>query len=207
MRFPGVKGQFGTRDLTFRADGTIASISAPQLVLPEQWQRSYLKFQNVSNNIMYVEFGSARAHATLTSGAVTAVTVDNGGFGFTLPPNVEFLGGGGGGNTTRVGTLDPFGPAPQEYGKPAQAHAVLTAGVVTSIVIDDPGSNYLVAPYVRLTNNPLDFIGCADPSLNSGTGCILYPGDWLTDEHMSVPTDQMAVFCATISSPFFCRYM
>lgn len=204
MRFPGVKGQIGTRDLTYRADGTITSGTLPQLLLPEQWERSYFKFQNVSTAIMYMEFGSARAHCALTGGAVTSFTIDNAGFGFTVPPKVHFYGGGNGGNSAVIGTGDPFGPAPNH---PAKARAVLTAGAVTSIVIDDPGINYKAAPYVRLVNNNLDFIGCADPSVNSGSGAIIYPGQWFTDEHLSVPTDQMALFCATATAPFFCRYL
>lgn len=203
MRLPGVKGQIGTRDLTFRADSTIASGSAPQLVLPESWQRSFFQFQNLhATAVMYLEFGSARAHATLTSGVVTSITVDNGGFGFTVPPTVTFLGGGNGGNTAVIGTGDPFGPAPNS---PAKAHAVLTAGVVTSIVIDDGGSNYKAAPYVRLVNSNLDFIGCAAPA--AGVGMAVAAGVLITDKDLTVPTDQVAVFCATSTAPFFCRYM
>src|ERR1700690_1260785 len=112
MRMPGIRGQIGTRDLTFRADGTIASASVPQLVMPESWERSFWQFQNISTAIMYLEFGSARAHCALTTGAVTSITVDNGGFGFTVPPRVHFLGGGNGGNSAVLGTGDPFSPAP-----------------------------------------------------------------------------------------------
>lgn len=204
MRMPGIRGQIGVRDLTFRADSTIASASVPQLILPESWQRSFFEFQNISTATMFLEFGSARAHCGLTSGAVSSITVDNGGFGFTIPPTVEFLGGGNGGNSAVIGTGDPFGPAPNS---PAKAHAVLTAGVVTSIVIDDPGSNYKAAPYVRLVNSNLDFIGCADPSIGSGSGMTVFPGILITTKDLTVPTDQVAVFCATISSAFFCRYM
>lgn len=204
MRLPGVRGQIGTRDLSFRADGTIASATLPQLVLPEAWQRSFFQFQNLSTHTMFLEFGSARAHCALTSGAVTSITVDNGGFGFTIPPTVQFLGGGNGGNTAVIGTGDPFGPAPNH---PAQAHAVLTAGAVSSIVIDDPGIGYQAVPYVRLVNSNLDFIGCADPSIGGGSGMSVAAGVLITDKDLTVPTDQVAVFCGTISSAFFCRYM
>lgn len=205
MRLPGVRGQIGTRDLTFRADGKIVSGSAPQLILPESWQRSYFLLQNTSTTAtMWLEFGSARAHATLTSGVVTSVTVDNGGFGFTVPPTVEFLGGGNGGNTAVIGTGDPFGPAPN---KPAKATAVLAGGVVTSITINDGGSGYQAAPYVRLINSNLDFIGCADPSIGGGSGMSLIPQASITDEDVSVPTEQVSVFCTTANAPYFCRYL
>ena len=209
MRMPGTRGQLGTRDLSYRADGTVLSATLPQLILPEQWQRAHLKFQNTSTATMYLEFGSARAHCALTNGQVSSITIDNGGFGFTIPPLVEFLGGGGDSNSTRIGTIDPYGPSPNigPRNRPSQGHAVLTGGAVSSIEIDDPGNGYLVAPYVRIINNPLDFIGCADPSAGSGSGCILYPSQWFTDEQLTVPTEQIAVFCATLSAPFFCRYL
>lgn len=135
---------------------------------------------------------------------MNSFSITNAGFGFTIPPKIEFLGGGAGENTTRIGTIDPFGPAPPH---PAKAHALLTAGAISSIVLDDPGIGYLVAPYVRITNSPLDFIGCADPSIGGGSGCIIYPAQWFTDEHLVVPTEQIAVFCATLAAPYYCRYM
>lgn len=201
---PGTRGQIGTRDLTFRADGTITSGSLPQLILPEQWQRSFFQFCNVSNSPMYLEFGSARAHCALTNKGVSSITVDNGGFGFTRPPMVQFLGGGSGDNTSRIGTIDPFGPAPDH---PAQAHCTLSGGAVNAIIIDDPGIGYLVSPYVRITNDPLDFVGCADPSSGSGSGLLLQSGQIITENELIVPTDQVAVFCATATAPFFCRYL
>jgi hypothetical protein len=209
MRFPGTRGQLGTRDLSYRADGTVLSATLPQLILPEQWQRAHLKFQNTSTATMYLEFGSARAHATLTNGQVTSVTMDNQGFGFTLPPRVEFLGGGGDSNSTRIGTGDPYGPSPNiaPRNRHAKAHANVVGGAITSISIDDPGNGYLVAPYVRLTNSPLDFIGCADPSVGGGSGCILYPSQWFLDEDLTVPTEQVALFCGTLGATYFCRYL
>ncbi len=210
MRLPGSKGQFGTRDLTFRADGSTNSDNTkPKLILPEGIQRSYVSFQNISVQPMYLEFGSARATASLTGTGVSSCSITNGGFGFTRPPLVSFLGGGyaqGQGsapNTAFIPYGDPYFPSPDH---PAQGRCVLTAGVVTSIVIDDPGIGYIAAPYVRITNDPLDLVGCADPSLNSGTGLLLYPAQSLYDAHISVPTDQMAVFCATASQAYFCRY-
>lgn len=211
MRLVGSKGQLGTRDLTFRADGTTSSdVAKPKLIVPEQAGRAFMLFQNISVQPMYVEFGSARATATLSGTGIASCTVANGGFGFTRPPLIEFLGGGyaqgmaSGPNTAFVPYGDPFFPSPD---LPARARCVLTAGVVTSIVVDDPGTGYIAAPYVRITNDPLDLVGCADPSLNSGTGLLLYPGQNTYDAHVSVPTEQMAVFCATASQAYFCKYL
>lgn len=204
MRLPGTPGQIGKRDNVFRADGAIASGSAPQLVLPEQWQRAMFLFQNLhASASMFLEFGSARAHATLSSGGVSSVTIDNAGFNFTKPPLVEFLGGYGA-NSAAIGSKDPFCPAPSH---PAAGHATLSGGSVASIVIDDPGAGYLTAPYVRITNNPLDFQGCADPSAGGGTGILLIAGATLTFENTVCPTDPVAVFCSTISAPFACVYI
>jgi hypothetical protein len=204
MRMPGSRGQLGLRDaLTYRADGTIASGSAPQLILPEAPERCFLDWQNLSGVNMWLEFGSARAHAVLTNGIVTSVVMDNVGFGFTLPPRIEFLGGGTAGIIGYSGSGQPGSPAPSKH---AKGHALLSGGTVGSIVIDDGGAKYQNAPYVRITNDPKDPFGCADPSIGGGTGRLMFPGASLYDAHISVPTDQMAVFCGTATSPFFCRY-
>lgn len=81
---------------------------------------------------------TATAHATLgtggTAGEVAGITVDTGGntYGGTAPA-VTLTGGGGTGAT---------------------AHAVLTAGVVSSIVVDNAGSGYTSAPTVTVAAPP-----------------------------------------------------
>lgn len=80
----------------------------------------------------------ATAHATLGTGAnagqAAGVVVDNGGSLYTAPPPVTFTGGGIGGS----GVVAPT------------AHAVLTAGVVSAIVLDTPGSGLTGAPTVAV---------------------------------------------------------
>jgi len=166
--------------------------------------------QNISDTAMYFEFGSARASATLTSGGVSACTILNAGFGFTYPPIVEFVGGGNSGNGLNLGVGYPNQNAPS---RPAKAHCVLTSdgygagkSKISSIVIDDPGAGYAVAPYVRLINDPNDAYGCADPSLSSGSGFVLYPGQSLYEAHSVVTTDQISVWCSATTKKFFCRY-
>ncbi len=61
---------------------------------------------------------------------VGSFTVTNGGTGYTSPPAVALTGGGGTGAT---------------------AHAVLTGGVVTSIVVDTAGEGYTSPPAVAFT--------------------------------------------------------
>src|SRR5215472_8286669 len=119
MKLVGVGDQH-KRDFSFFADGVILSTSAPQLILPEHTSRSALWLQNSSSATMWFGIGSARATCTIAGGAINAVTVVNGGFGFTRPPIVQFLGGGitpGGGNftpnTSYVGAGGPGFPSPQ----------------------------------------------------------------------------------------------
>ena len=194
----------------FRFDGTTASAVAPQLILPYASPRSSLSIQNTSANVLWLEFGSARATATVSNGSVTAVTVVNGGFGFTYPPLVTFMGGSADpGNGWFLGIGYPGHPAPS---RPAQAHAVLTAGVVTSIVVDDGGLGYsnnanpLSAPYVLLTNDPQDPFGCASPyGGGSGSGYKLAAGATWYEAYSLVPTEQVAVWGATGPSTYACR--
>ena len=67
------------------------------------------------------------ATATVTSGFVTAVTVNSGGSGYAAAPVVKLSGGGGTGAT---------------------ATATISGGVVTGITVTAPGSGYTSAPTV-----------------------------------------------------------
>ena len=67
------------------------------------------------------------ATATVTSGFVTAVTVNSGGSGYAAAPVVKLSGGGGAGAT---------------------AAASISGGVVTGITVTAPGSGYSSAPTV-----------------------------------------------------------
>jgi hypothetical protein len=210
VRYPSLSGQAG-RHPSFPADGKIASATLPQLILPDQPSRAFLHFQNTSSAIMWFGFGSARATCTISGGAVATFTITNPGFNFTRPPSVTFLGGGQGTgngviptNTSYVGAAGPQFPAPASV---AQAHAVLTGGAVTSIVLDFGGSGYVQPPLVFLQNDPLDPLGAFDPSYNSGSGFQLYPGNSIYEAGNMVETGPLAVFCATLNSTFACRYM
>lgn len=213
----GLSGQQrGT--LLYDASGTISVGGQSQLALPVALSRCYLFIENLHNtSALRVEIGSARATAALTSGAVSSVTVTNGGFGFTYPPLIEFLGGGRMGTGALLGCGQPDYPSPgfSEGGglpaisgdHPAKAHAVLTAGVVTSIVIDDPGQGYLQAPYVRMFNDPRDPFGVADPNYGSAvSGIVLNPAGSETFENNVCPTDAISVFGATTGQPFTIKY-
>jgi hypothetical protein len=195
---------------SYRADGALASSVTPLLVLPQAISRSSMLVMNISGTPMFLEHGCARALVTITAGAVTAITVTNGGFGFTRAPTVEFVGG----DATYVanaawngrglpGAQSPSGPTAQ----PAMAHAVLTGGVVTSIVIDNPGAGYVNPPEVLLTNAVNDPFGCADPSLTAGSGVLLVPGGGsMYINGTTCYTDAVALW-GTAAAKFTVEYM
>ena len=198
------------QDFLYAFDGAVTTGGDPQLILARSMARSYLLLQNTSNGPLWFEIGFGRATATLSTGGVSSVTVNNAGFGFTKPPIVKFLGGGlpasfgqpPGGSTSYLGLNQPNGPSPSH---PAQGHAVLTGGAISSIVVDDPGSGYVIAPYVQLIGSDLDPYGCAVPSATSG---ILVPsGGSLEWNGTCCPTDPVAVFGATTAQSFLARMM
>lgn len=201
-------GQQRRHDYGYRADGLTLSGSLPQLVLAESLSRSTFFFQNLSDTDMYLEFGSARAHAVLTAGVVTSVVVDNQGFNFSLTPVIECMGGGG--QVPAVGVAQPGYPSPQAAytaaGRPASLRANLVGGKVTSISIDDPGSGYLAAPFVFIRNQMNDPAGCADPSVNSGSGILLHPSASYSESPTICTTDSVAVFCSAPNKAFTCRW-
>jgi hypothetical protein len=217
MILPGARGQ-QNRDLMFDASGTIASGGTAQLLLPEVKSRSLLFIQNIdSAHDLVVEFGGARATATLTNGVVTSVSVTNAGFGYTFPPEVEFLGGGNSGNPPWLGAGLPGYPAPGDPAyvaaryfdlsgqKAAKGHATLSGGAVSAIVIEDGGKGYSVAPFVRITNALQDPVGAAIPSATSGI--LLAHGQSLYFNGPACPTDQISIFGATTSTPFTVKWI
>jgi hypothetical protein len=218
MYLPNTAMQSGLHR-AFRADGSIAS-SSPLLILPQAVSRSMLMVQNISANVMYLEHGCARAHATISGGVVNTITMDNVGFGFTLPPTVQFLGGFG---PTIAGPAGWNGKGQNGYPQPtgfnttgttvltnahAKGVAVLSGGTVASITILFGGYGYINPPEIILTNHPDDPFGCADPSVSSGTGVYLAAsGGAYYINGTSTWTDAVALYCATSTSKFTAEYM
>jgi formylglycine-generating enzyme required for sulfatase activity len=75
----------------------------------------------------------ASAVATISNGAVVSILVSDGGSGYSAPPGVTFVGGGGTGAT---------------------ASAELLEGMVTNISIQAAGSGYASAPFVAIDPPP-----------------------------------------------------
>lgn len=204
----GIRGQTFS-DRLFDAGGTISSGGTAQLLLPVAITRSSLIIENISDTAMFLEFGSARATSSLTSGTVSSCSVTNAGIGFSRPPIVTFLGGLlSNRQSSPTYSLQglPDWPSPQN---PAQAHCVMTGAVgsqtVASIAIDNPGSGYAYPPYVLLTNDPLDPFGSAVPSATVGMELIAGGGSY-TPNGSVCTTDQISIYCATTGKAFVCKY-
>lgn len=197
VQTPGIRGQTQLDDL-IPFDGTIASGGTAQLLVPQQPRRLFLEFWNTSDTVMSLGIGPAQATPTVTNGGVASVAVTNGGVGYTVAPQVVFLGGVVAGD---------YKTAPQH---PAAAHAVLSGSAVNSIVVDDPGAGYLTAPLVYLMN-PLPKLGGGAYVTTATTGIIVPPvsatllSGWSTRGMLLVPSSAISVFCATSSKTFVCK--
>jgi hypothetical protein len=191
-------------DYMYDASGSITAGGTAQLVLAQSPARSLLFVQNQSNATLWIDIGSARATATVSAGTVTGCTITNAGFNFTRPPVVMFMGGGRGpnNNTSFLGGNQPNYPSPPDN---ATGHAVLSGSTVGSIVIDHGGSGYQCAPYVFMYNSDLDPYGCAIPS--AGVGIELVAGQSIVFNATCCPTDPVAIFGASTSLTFCCKWM
>lgn len=203
----GIRGQ-GTLSNLYRFDGTTLA-ARPKLVLPNLGPRSSMLLENISDTLMWAEIGGARATATLTGGVVTSCSVANAGFNYTLPPRVQFLGGGRYPNGLMKGVAYPGAVSPSNI---ATAHCVMADDgygtstlKVSSIVIDNGGAGYAVAPMVVLLNDPNDPLGCADPRAGgSGSGFLVYPANMPPQAPLVVTTDPVAIWANADSKAYFC---
>ena len=217
MYFPGTKNQ-GRYDSMYDASGVIADGGSPQLILPQMPSRSLLWIVNLSGHMMFAEIGPARGKATISGGVVTGIAVTNAGFNYYYPPNVYLYGGGMGGNSSYLGLGQPGGQAPDQQmgpGRVAKAHCVMTGSApnmsVSSIVIDDPGQGYIIAPYVWLGGAHangllLDPYGAAAPANLVGFPLTPVTGE-LYINGTTCPTDAVAIWGTTTSDPFTCKWM
>lgn len=185
-------GNQQVRHFLYDASGSVAGTA--QLVLARSLARSLLYIKNTSLGPLWVEFDGARATATLSGSSVTSCAITNAGFNYTKPPLVRFLGGGlAMGNTSYLGLNQPNGPSPSH---PATGRAVMTGSAgalsVGSIVIDDAGSGYVIAPYVQLISSDLDPYGGAVPS--AGVGWELAPGEAVTFNGTCCPTESVSIY-------------
>lgn len=198
MFLPGARGQPQLDDL-LGFDGTVTLGGTAQLLVPQHPRRSYLFLQNTSSGNLLFGIGPATATATLTSGTVSSIAVNNGGIGYTQPPTVVLMGG------IIAGDLQGTPIQGQPF-RPAIAFATVSAGAVSAITVSDPGTGYLVAPYVYL-HNPMPGLGGGAFLPSATAGVLLAQNGSIVFESSAVPTSAIAVFGATTGQAFVCKVM
>jgi hypothetical protein len=204
VAFPGIRLQTDLDDL-LDFSGTITAGGTAQLLLPQQPGRLYLAITNNSaTDSLYLGIGPAKATASLAAGAVSAIAVNNGGVGYTVAPQVVLLGGVIAGDyVTAPGSVGKQ-PGVQYPGTPAQAHATIAGGAVTGIVIDNPGSGYVVPPTVYL-ENPWPQLGGGAFAPSATNGIAVPTGQTFTfNGSLLVPGSAIAIFGATTADAFHC---
>ncbi|MBV8326318.1 hypothetical protein [Chryseobacterium sp.] len=129
----------------------------------------------------------ATATASVSGGAVTGVTITNGGNGYTTAPTVNFYGGG----------------SVINGGSKARATATLTNGVVTGITINNGGSGYTSSPAIILSggNKGILFPNLNLANLSSTTTPVASPADGLIGYNGGSNTNNKALhfFSTTVN--------
>jgi hypothetical protein len=202
MKLVGVRGQQQIDDY-FDASGTITAGGTAQLLLAQRKSCSSFFFQNLSTGNLYLQFGLRPATATLTSGVVSSIAVNDAGFGFNAPPSVFIWGGGNANDPASYGGALPGWPSPMH---PATAVATISGGAINAINVTDGGSGYLVAPYVFVQALRSDPTGVGIPSATAG---ILVPasGGLFSIVDLTCPTTAVAVYGATTGQAYTCKWM
>lgn len=212
MYLPGTQGQNMGDHYIYDCSSAITTGGTAQLVLPFMKGRCSFEIVNMSDTNMYMGFGGARAHATLTGTAITSITVDNAGFGYSIAPTVQFIGGGNTSwnmaNSTFLGCKEVGYPAPAQI---ASATCVMTGSApnmsVASITINY-GGLYATAPRIVLKNDKNDPYGAFLPSATSPGSIILgATGGNYYRNHTNCFDDQISIVCATTGKVFSGYYM
>ncbi|MCE9612850.1 MAG: formylglycine-generating enzyme family protein [Lentisphaerae bacterium] len=129
------------------------------------------KFALVDGGDVLARRATAVAHRTVT--AVTSYTVTDGGAGYASAPAVSITGGGGSGAT---------------------AHAVISAGSVTSVEMDQAGGGYTSDPQVTLDPPPPSYrtfwsngAGAVSVSVTKGLYSVLLGDTSIPNMETAVP--------------------
>lgn len=199
--FPGLRGQQQVDEL-YDYSGAITTGGTPQLLLPQRKSCTYLLIQNTSAESMTIQFGVQPATAVLTNGVVTSVTVNDAGFGFKAPPSIRFLGGGNSNDPATYGATMPDWPPPSHV---AAGRAIMSAGAISSIEVDNGGSGYTAPPFVQITALRTDPTGVGIPAATAGI--VLAAGATFQINGMTCPTIAASVYGGTTGQTFTCKFM
>lgn len=147
---------------------------------------------NIEESVQEEGGSQPTGHAVLSGGPITAITVADGGAGYTSAPFVSVvtadgdigtgvtahavlsgaavtnleIGNGGSGYTNPTVTITGGG------GTGATASVTVTAGVITDITIDDGGSGYTSAPSVYIDDNGGPGTGATVTNIAIGTSTV-----------------------------------
>lgn len=128
----------------------------------------------------YVWDGTTFTNVTNSSVAYVNITVGGSGYGTTVP-NVTF-------------SAPPSGVT-------ATGHAVLTAGVVTEIIIDNPGSGYVTEPTITIDPPGSGTQAQATCTLNGFPTADIVPGTVYLDGYTFVMTKDAKIWNSDINNP------
>lgn len=207
MHLPGSRGQQQIEDY-YDSSGSITTGGTAQLILPQRKSCSFLLIANVSTGPLMIQVGIRPATAVLTNGVVTSVTVNDAGFGFQVPPDVFFWGGGNANDPMTLGGTMPDWPSPS---KAAAGRAIMGAsGIsglnVSSIEIDNGGSGYTAAPFVYLRPQRIDPTGVGIPSASVGIPLGANGGNYYVNG-TTCPSTAIAIWGATTGQAFTVKWM
>ncbi len=158
--------------------------------------------------VLTVTMGILNTNGDPLPDQVASVTVVNGGYGYTSPPTIVFTGGGPGSGTVATATvLDGVIqavtvdiPGSGYTGTPT---ATARTDIVSEIVVNTYGRNYLVAPTVTVVGGGYSSQATATATLGNG-GVISIEVDDGGEGYTSVPTisilDTSAKFVAIRTS-------
>lgn len=192
----------------FDYSGTILVGGKPQLMLPQRRSCSHLVLANNSAYTMMVQFGVAPGTAVLTNGVVTSVIVNDAGFGFLVPPDVVFYGGGNNGDLISQGATMPGWPVPSSvaHGRAILGTSSISGSNIASIEIDGGGSGYLVPPFVYIRPARTDPTGVGIPSATVGIPLGANGGSYYING-TACPTTSLSIWCSTTGAPYVCKFM
>ncbi len=125
-------GSWDTNDKN-RFDGAIDELRLYNRALSEAEVAALYELESLPPKPATPEPELALASATVVNGFVVGVNIDFGGWGYTTPPEVRIVGGGGSGAT---------------------AKAVVTDGVISELTVLTPGIGYTSTPEVEIDPPP-----------------------------------------------------